>query len=364
MNISSIISYDLYNLVSLQYFGILLPGLLTVIYYLTRELNNRNGLIIPKFYVVLVIIYLFIIIGLSPYVGDKLAYYFNFARITEKSFIDLLSEKDPLFYIASKSIISLTGSIDLVFVFFSAVYILGYYFFSLKVAKQHAIFFFLVSVSFFFFIQYGINTIRAGLASIAFLFALSNYRSRKIILCILLLIISFLLHKSFLIPVLSLFVTKYSYRTMHYIYVWCFCLVLSISVGGALQGVLANYLISSDDIRAYQYLTESNENYNQGFRFDFVLFSIAPVIFIMYRYKYYILYDLWFSRIFNAYILTNAFWLLIIRANFTDRFAYLSWVMLPIVLLIPVLSESEQKGRIYAFLVLLYAISFNVLVLL
>ena len=37
----------------------------------------------------------------------------------------------------------------------------------------------------------------------------------------------------------------------------------------------------------------------------------------------------------NTYTISNAFWVMIIRANFSNRFAYLSWFMLPIVLAYP-----------------------------
>ena len=37
----------------------------------------------------------------------------------------------------------------------------------------------------------------------------------------------------------------------------------------------------------------------------------------------------------NTYTLANAFWVMVIRANFSNRFAYLSWFMFPIVLAYP-----------------------------
>jgi hypothetical protein len=37
----------------------------------------------------------------------------------------------------------------------------------------------------------------------------------------------------------------------------------------------------------------------------------------------------------NTYLLANSLWILLIEANFSNRFAYLSWFMMPWVLLYP-----------------------------
>jgi hypothetical protein len=49
--------------------------------------------------------------------------------------------------------------------------------------------------------------------------------------------------------------------------------------------------------------------------------------------------DLIYSQLFNMYLIANAFWILIIRANFSNRFAYLSWFMLPLIVMYPILKN-------------------------
>ena len=39
-----------------------------------------------------------------------------------------------------------------------------------------------------------------------------------------------------------------------------------------------------------------------------------------------------FNVLANTYLLCNSFWVMMIRANFSNRFAYLSWFLYPIVL--------------------------------
>lgn len=46
-------------------------------------------------------------------------------------------------------------------------------------------------------------------------------------------------------------------------------------------------------------------------------------------------FDPFYARLVNTYLMTNAFWILLIHAEFSNRFAYLSWFMMPWVLLYP-----------------------------
>lgn len=45
--------------------------------------------------------------------------------------------------------------------------------------------------------------------------------------------------------------------------------------------------------------------------------------------------DSFYARLVNTYLLANAIWVLLIHANFSNRFAYLSWFMMPWLLLYP-----------------------------
>ena len=71
--------------------------------------------------------------------------------------------------------------------------------------------------------------------------------------------------------------------------------------------------------------------------------------------------DEYYHWIFNTYILTNAFWILIIRAIYSNRFAQLSWFVLPIVLIYPFIKKrfwlNHEKYLGYALLVF-YAFTF------
>jgi hypothetical protein len=64
--------------------------------------------------------------------------------------------------------------------------------------------------------------------------------------------------------------------------------------------------------------------------------------------------DPFYARLVNTYLLTNALWVLVIHASFSNRFAYLSWFMMPWVLLYPFVTgkviHRPQTGFIAAIL--------------
>ena len=45
--------------------------------------------------------------------------------------------------------------------------------------------------------------------------------------------------------------------------------------------------------------------------------------------------DAFYARLVNTYLLANAVWILVIHSDQSNRFAYLSWFMMPWVLLYP-----------------------------
>jgi len=74
-----------------------------------------------------------------------------------------------------------------------------------------------------------------------------------------------------------------------------------------------------------------------GFRFDFLIYSAAPLVLAFHYIFKKNFDDPVYKRILHTYIVANAFWIMIIRANFSNRFAYLSWFLMGIVVIYPIL---------------------------
>jgi hypothetical protein len=91
----------------------------------------------------------------------------------------------------------------------------------------------------------------------------------------------------------------------------------------------------SDESGAGYLSTAETDGITNGFRPDFIFYSSFPIIagyYAIIRNNY---QSKFYTFIFNVYLLTNAIWMLCMYASFTNRIAYLSWFMLPIVLVYP-----------------------------
>lgn len=199
-----------------------------------------------------------------------------------------------------------------------------------------------------FFYSYGINGIRNGLACHILLLALSFILDSKYIIGSLLCLISFGIHKSTMLPIAAiatglLFKDKVKYA----IYIWLVSIPLSLIAGGAATNFFSS-LGFDDRMSSY---TNANADMSvfssSGFRWDFLFYSCFPVIMAWYICIKRKIKDNWYNVICITYCLCNAFWILVIRASFSNRFAYLSWFIYPIVIAYPLINlpiwEDQDK---------------------
>lgn len=183
------------------------------------------------------------------------------------------------------------------------------------------------------FVSYNVNTLRAGIAISFVVLGLSMYKSLlKMILC---LAIASCIHTSTVIPGCMLVICRIYNNTRLFYILWLLSIPISFFSGDYFNVLFEGM---GDDDRT-TYLTTHNSNYNVGFRIDFIIYSFVPMLIG----GYYILKkgikDHFYVMIYNAYLLTNMFWIFVIRANYSDRFAYLSWFMIPFILVYPLLTH-------------------------
>lgn len=95
---------------------------------------------------------------------------------------------------------------------------------------------------------------------------------------------------------------------------------------------------------------------NTGFRLDFLLYSAVPVIMVWYLTIKRNFNDFTYNIIANTYILANSFWIIVIRAAYTNRFAYLSWFLYPIVIVYPLVRMKvwENQNQKVAWILMAY----------
>ena len=83
-----------------------------------------------------------------------------------------------------------------------------------------------------------------------------------------------------------------------------------------------------------------------GFRIDFVIYSAMPILVGYWAvYKKKLQLSKIYTCLLNLYMVLNGTWMLCMYANFTNRIAYLSWFLYPIVLIYPYLNENWGPTR-------------------
>lgn len=223
----------------------------------------------------------------------------------------------------------------LYWLFYSIIYCMGYYAVANKFFPYpYAGYFVLCVVGCMGFVSYGSNTIRAGFGIALLLMAFSTNR---LWLKILLSVASVGTHLSMLIPVMGYLVARYVVRKT----LWCELAWLLFFVISAATSVVSDILtlVGDFDTRASEFdLYETIGSYHVGFRVDFILYSLIPVLFVKYNFRNMLEPSPMYEQIYRMYVLVNALWLLFIRVPYSDRFAYLSWFLIPFLLLYPVLN--------------------------
>lgn len=326
-----------------------------------EKLLTRNSMA-PA--LIMICIYI-IVIGLrpvSPRFGDTVNYARTY-RNTMPIFGDIDFHKEWLFALFRTWCRSMGFTVNIFFLILEIGY-LGLMFWAYKKALwENAWLAMLFALSAFSVFTYGVNGIRNGLAcsivTIAIVFAAKD---KNYIVAGVLCFLALGVHKSTMLPtvamVAALFVIKNPKLALLF---WTMSIPLSLVAGGPISNFFMG--LGFDD-RAEAYMSGDNAKYgnfsNTGFRWDFLLYSAMPVWLIWYVQKRIeqkrkemgvektmeeeesgvygagILADTQSMRVFNVisivYLLTNAFWVMVIKASFSNRFAYLSWFIYPLVL--------------------------------
>lgn len=189
----------------------------------------------------------------------------------------------------------------------------------------------------FSFWGYATNGIRNGMATSIAMLGLSFFtRSKKeLIIGYALLILATMTHKSCMLTIASASCAIFLTKTKTNITIWLFCIVLGLLFQEQFKALFSGLI---DDGRMAHYLNQevSKEMFSRtGFRWDFITYSALPIFLGWYAISRQNIIDKTYAFILHTYIFSNAFWVLINTAAYSNRFAYLSWFLYPIVLVYP-----------------------------
>ena len=232
------------------------------------------------------------------------------------------------------------------FLFIAAIYFCAAYLGIRKLFPNHRLTAYLVFLAAFSTFSYGTNGIKAGAAASLFILAMGYRENLKV--CIPLVLLSWGFHHSMVMVVASFVLTLFVKNPKYYFYGWVFCFLMAALHITAFQHFFSGFTTEQG---AGYLLTESGiEDEQGGFRIDFILYSAIPVLVGYYAvFKKKIRLSPLYKDLLNLYLCLNGLWMLCMYANFTNRIAYLSWFLYPIVLIYPFLQERWGKSRYKTF---------------
>ena len=201
------------------------------------------------------------------------------------------------------------------------------------------------------FFTFGTNGLRNGLACHIILLAMSFFFDDKYLIGALLCLIAFGIHRSTMLPIAGMFTGRFILTDLKWaIYFWIFSIFLSLILGNSIINYFASFGFD-DRMNSYN-TSEYKDQFSQtGFRWDFLIYSAMPILMGWYVCVKKKIKDDWYKALCITYTLCNAFWVMVITAAFSNRFAYLSWFMYPIIIAyplvnLPIWKDQEKKTGI------------------
>ena len=195
------------------------------------------------------------------------------------------------------------------------------------------------------FFSFATNGIRNGLACHIILLAMAFFFDDKYIIGAVLCLIAFGIHRSTMLPIIAMFAGRFLIKDYRYaIYFWIASIFISLIVGGFVSNFLGG-LGFDDRMNTYNTNEYAEAFSSTGFRFDFLIYSMPPIVLGWYVLKKKKIRDDWYKALCISYCICNAFWVIVIRSAFSNRFAYLSWFMYPILIVYPLVNLPIWKDQ-------------------
>ena len=284
--------------------------------------------------------------GLRPTQGIAMADTEGYASVYDLTRMGLqqIHEKEFVWAFIQDTMAHANLSVGLWFTVIAAIYIL----FNIKGIRrlfpnqEYSVF--LIYVAFFLFYSGGINGIRNACGCSIVFYAMSLYTEptkKNLLKIIFWCIIGYQMHSSVIVTIYSFIIACFFIKrtkTAVLVWLWTICIVITLVAGNTLAELGATFI---DDDRAISYLSAGKDLQNMegfshsGFRWDFLAFSALPIIVGYYVTVTRGVHDRIYQILLNTYIIANAVWIIFIYAQFSNRFAMLSWCIYPYVLIYP-----------------------------
>ena len=297
---------------------------------------------------------------IAPDFGDMSSYY-NMYRLHSIEFVPINFSKEWLWENFSVICRRLQFNPYEYFLAVETVYIGGMFCCAWMLMRKNlwiAMIFVFMALQFF---SFGTNGIRNGMACSIEIIALCLLLDggAKRFLAFILMFLALGVHRSTMLPTASAIATLYIIKdTKNALRFWLISIPLSLAAGSIITHLFAS--LGFDDRMSSYGVDAAESGYassfsSTGFRWDFLFYSAFPVAMIWYVTRYRRFTDMAYTLFANVYLLCNAFWIMVIRSTFSNRFAYLSWFIYPVVMAMPLLrmnlwKDQDRKTAIILFL--------------
>lgn len=303
----------------------------------STDITTPNGIKFSKAISGISLIYILLMMGLRPisyYFGDMGTYNNYFERY--QSGADIVQIKDGFFYAFMKFCSNFMNAQSFFFLC-AIIYVLPLYLACRKWFANYWGYGFLMIVSVLTFWAYGTNGIRNGLATSLFIYALSR---DKLLFKVIWMVLALNFHTSIILAIFAFILVYFKNNTSLYLKIWLITIPLSLIGGSFFENLFLGFGFEEQRMQEYLGNTAYAEEFSQtGFRWDFLLYSSTGV----FAGYYYIFKKNFVEKnylfVYHIFLITNSFWILVIRAGFSNRFAYLSWFLLGLVIIYPVLKK-------------------------
>jgi len=343
---------------SIHYHFLFLVIIIVFLNSMVFDFKNTESINFFNFLGFIIVVILAFYMGLRPisgkYFGDTSTYAQFYKLLQEGK--DVKIEKDYMFnyFMAFCSKIMDVHSF---FLLVDILYLLPCVLFTRKYFGRYWSFAMLIFFASLSFWTYGVNGIRNGLGTSFFILGLCFY-NKNVIWMYISFVLGYFMHASMIIPIAAFIVSSFNKNPKLFIYIWLAAIPLSLAGGSAWANLFASLGFAEDRTQGYLVDGEQfQEQFSQtGFRWDFLLYSASAI----YAGFYFILKkkvtDRFYIHIFGIYCIANAFWILVITAAFSNRFAYLSWFLMPVVIGYPMFRYRIWKDqyKVFGYILFIY----------
>ena len=296
----------------------------------------------PKFPGIALFLFLYFFIGfrpLSPVFADTMGYAGAHDSYLFREFEFSWDHDNYVFDNLGFWIASIGWDHSIFFLIIALLYFGIRYLSCLKLFPNNSWIAFLIFLGSFITYTSSVNGLKAGVASSFFALAIA-YR-KKWVKAVIFLAIAWGMHHAFHVCLLAYGVAYFYKNTKVYLVFWCIALLLAIFHISYFQELFSGFT----DERGASYLAAGDNGWRTGMRYDFVVYSVAPIIVGWYTIVKQGYQSVEYKFILNLYVLLNSIWMLCMYASFTNRIAALSWLIYPIVISYPFLSSDYNKSQ-------------------